>query len=193
MVTALVVPVVAFAMVAAATVAVFVAAMMLLGREELAVQPLFELLLRGLAHLFHNPLKMQGFSGHGMVEIHGHHILFHLTDQSLNHLAGRIQHGNPPPGNQKFLHQPAIHHKGRFAQVDAFVGLVGAITFLGGKGKGKGLRGLQALQFLLKLGQQHVGAVNIIQVVMLDRLAVDGKFVMQENDFILIDFHDVMN
>ncbi len=193
MVAALVVSVVTFAMVAAATVAVFVAAMMLLGREELAVQPLFELLLRGLAHFFHNALEMQGFSGHGMVEIHGHGIFLDLADQALDHLSGAIQHGNELARLEEFLHQAAVYHKGRLAQVDAFVGLVGAVAFLRGKGEGEGLRGLQALELLLELGQQHVGAVDIIQVVVLHHLPVDGKFVMEQYYFILIDFHMVMN
>ena len=60
-VTAFVVAVMPFAMVAAAAVAVSVAAMMLLGREEFTVKPLFELLLRGLAHLFQPPQNAGSF------------------------------------------------------------------------------------------------------------------------------------
>ena len=151
MVAALVVTVVTFAMVTATAVVMFVAAMMLLGREELAVKPLFELLFGRFPHLFDSTLELKGLPGHGMVEIHGHGIFLDLADQALDHLSGAIQHGNQLARFEELFHQAAVYHKGRLAQVDAFVGLVGAIPFLGGKGKGKGLRGLQALQFLLKL------------------------------------------
>ena len=193
MVTALMVTVVTFAMVAATAVAMFVAAMMLLGREELAVKPLFEFLLGRFPHLFDSTLEMKRLPGHGMVEIHGHGIFLDLADQALDHLSGAIQHGNELARLEEFLHQAAVYHKGRLAQVDAFVGLVGAVAFLRGKGEGEGLRRLQALELLLELGQQHVGAVDIIQVVVLHHLPVDGKFVMEQYYFILIDFHMVMN
>ena len=183
----------AVVMVMAVAFALAMAAVMLLRREEFPVKAFREFFFSGVAYGNDLSPEGEGLSGHRVVEIHGHGVVFHFRDGGVNHVAVPADHRQDAADLHQFLADLALDGKGALRQVYPLFLVIGTVCVLGRDGKSERRILFQALKGGLEGGNEHVHALDVVHGLLRSRalhdFAVRFQIVRNGHYFMIFDFH----
>ena len=181
----------------AVPLALAVAAVMLLRREEFPVQALRKFLFGRFPDGNDFPAEIQDLAGHRVVEVHQDAVLLHLGDGGVHDGAVGAHHGQDPAHLHQVFADFTLDGEGTFGKVDEFLFVKGTVPFLGLEREGESVAFLESFQRGLEGRNEHVHALDVVQGCFFRGTVHDIPFhsevVGHGHDFVLLDFHPLQS
>lgn len=189
-----------FVMMAASAVSVMVvsaaSARTFLFRKEFPVEAFLQFLFGGVAHFEDLSCEVHRLAGHRRVEIHRDVLLLDLHNHSLTYFPCGIQHRDETPDFEKVIPYLSVDHEGFLRDVEDFLQIILAISFLRGDGAFEILSRLLALYCGLELRDEHMRALDVVQgrilVSFVHYLSFNFQLVGHYDDLVFRNFHIVL-
>ena len=157
------------------------------------VEAFGKLFFGGIAHGDDLDFEVEGLAGELVVEVHGHGILLDLCNGALDHVSGAVEHRNHGANLEQVFAEYAAYFEGTFGDLDAELGIDGAVTLFGAHGDVEFIAGLVTFQALFEACNHHMRAVDVLQGLSLGGFVDLFSFYCQAvcycDHFVLFNFH----